>query len=260
MLYITGRITEKRVWWCTSSFPVASCWKSSCEVPTVPWKANAPLITPQGRNLCYHSACSDSVTLVWLLPNNHKYASASRPLQCSPSCQSFHKRLLIPSLTSGVCSNAALSDKPALLPTPLLYFTLWWWWWFSHCHVRLLEPHGLACQAPLSMGFPRQESWDGLPLPSGDLPDPGIEPTSLVCPALAGGFFYQLNHQGNSYLIFLHWILRAGTLYYSLFTLQLPSSNLKSYINISLNEDQRVAWGPFSGNRCAQLRTLDFIP
>jgi len=37
------------------------------------------------------------------------------------------------------------------------------------------------------MGFPRQEYWSGLPLPSpGDLPDPGIEPMS---PALAGGFF-----------------------------------------------------------------------
>ena len=44
-----------------------------------------------------------------------------------------------------------------------------------------------ACQAPLSMGFPRQEYWNGLPFPSpGDLPDPGIEPVS---PALAGRFF-----------------------------------------------------------------------
>ena len=54
--------------------------------------------------------------------------------------------------------------------------------------VRLLAaPWTLACQAPLSMGFSRQ---DGLPFPSpGDLPDPGIEPESLVSPALAGGFF-----------------------------------------------------------------------
>ena len=54
--------------------------------------------------------------------------------------------------------------------------------------VRLLAaPWTLACQAPLSMGFSRQ---DGLPFPSpGDLPDPGIEPESLVSPALAGRFF-----------------------------------------------------------------------
>ena len=41
-------------------------------------------------------------------------------------------------------------------------------------------------QAPLSMGFPRQEYWSGLPFPPpGDLSYPGIKPTS---PALAGGF------------------------------------------------------------------------
>ena len=48
----------------------------------------------------------------------------------------------------------------------------------------------VAHQAPLSMGFPRQEHWSGLPgPPPGDLPDPGLEPSSLVSPALAGGFF-----------------------------------------------------------------------
>ena len=37
----------------------------------------------------------------------------------------------------------------------------------------------VACQAPLSMGFSRQEYWSGLPFPSaGDLPNPGIEPRS----------------------------------------------------------------------------------
>ena len=48
----------------------------------------------------------------------------------------------------------------------------------------------VACQPPLSMGVSRQEYWSGLPFPSpGDLPDPGIEPTSLASPALAGEFF-----------------------------------------------------------------------
>ena len=47
-----------------------------------------------------------------------------------------------------------------------------------------------ACQAPLSMGFFRQEYWSGLRCPPpGDLSDPGIEPTSLASPALAGGSF-----------------------------------------------------------------------
>ena len=51
-----------------------------------------------------------------------------------------------------------------------------------------LKPQGLyPIQAPLSMGFSRQEYWTGLPFPfPGDLPDLGIELTS---PARAGGFF-----------------------------------------------------------------------
>ena len=48
----------------------------------------------------------------------------------------------------------------------------------------------VACQMPLSMGFSRQEYWSGLSFPPpGDLPDSGIKPTSLMSPALAGGFF-----------------------------------------------------------------------
>ena len=48
----------------------------------------------------------------------------------------------------------------------------------------------VACEAPLSMGFSRQGFWNGLPFPSpGNLPDPGIEPTSFMSPALASGFF-----------------------------------------------------------------------
>ena len=55
-------------------------------------------------------------------------------------------------------------------------------------HIRFfVTPWAIAHQAPLSMGFPRQEYWNGLPFPPpGDLPDPGIEPTSLAFPVLAG--------------------------------------------------------------------------
>ena len=57
-------------------------------------------------------------------------------------------------------------------------------------HVRLsAAPCTVARQAPLSMEFSRQEHWSGLPFPSPeDLPDPGIEPMSLMSPALAGRF------------------------------------------------------------------------
>ena len=54
-------------------------------------------------------------------------------------------------------------------------------------------PWTVAPQAPLSTGFPRQEYWSGLPLPSpGDLTDP-------ESPALAGGFFI-ISHQGSLWL------------------------------------------------------------
>ena len=59
-----------------------------------------------------------------------------------------------------------------LFSRSVLFFVTWW---------------TLACKAPLSMGFSRQEYWSRLPCPPpGDLPNPGTEPAS---PALAGGFF-----------------------------------------------------------------------
>ena len=46
----------------------------------------------------------------------------------------------------------------------------------------------VACHTPLSMGFSRQEYWDRMPYPPpGDLPNPGLEPVSLMSLALAGG-------------------------------------------------------------------------
>ena len=52
-----------------------------------------------------------------------------------------------------------------------------------------VTPWTVAHQASLPMGFSGQESWSGLSLPPpGDLPDPGIKPTSPASPALAGGF------------------------------------------------------------------------
>ena len=62
----------------------------------------------------------------------------------------------------------------------------------SLSHVQLLvTPWTVACQAPLSMGFSRQEYWSGLPfLPPGDLPDSAMESKSPASPALQADFFY----------------------------------------------------------------------
>ena len=62
----------------------------------------------------------------------------------------------------------------------------------SHCSCVWLfvTPWTVARQAPLSIGFSRQEYWSGLPCPPpGNLPGPGIEPVPLMSPALAGEFF-----------------------------------------------------------------------
>ena len=63
-------------------------------------------------------------------------------------------------------------------------------------HIRLFETLStVACKAPLSMGFSRQEYWSGLPCPSpGDLPDPGIEPMSLISTCIGRQVLYHWCH------------------------------------------------------------------
>ena len=82
---------------------------------------------------------------------------------------------------------------------------------FEQCHVYIIYIYlhicsvvsdsvtfwTVACQSPLSMEFPRHEYWSGLPFPSpGDLPNPGIELTSPVSPALRL-ILYPLSHLGS---------------------------------------------------------------
>ena len=59
---------------------------------------------------------------------------------------------------------------------------------FSHVQL-FVTLWAVACQAPLSMGFSRQEYWSGLPSPPpGALPDPGMEHACLMFLALTCGF------------------------------------------------------------------------
>ena len=56
--------------------------------------------------------------------------------------------------------------------------------------LTLCDPMDCTPQAPLSMGFSRQEYWSGLPFPPpGDLPAEGSNCESLISAAVAGGFF-----------------------------------------------------------------------
>ena len=59
-------------------------------------------------------------------------------------------------------------------------------------------PWTVACQAPLSVGFSRQEYWSGLPFPSpGDPSNPGIEPASVISTCIDRKIFDPYHHQGN---------------------------------------------------------------
>ena len=70
---------------------------------------------------------------------------------------------------------------------------------FSHVQI-FVTPR--TRQAPLSMEFPRQEYWGGLPFQTpGDLPDPGIEPVSLASPALQADSLL-LSHRGSPIYVF----------------------------------------------------------
>ena len=75
------------------------------------------------------------------------------------------------------------------MPCPFLTDTVCMLSHFSH--VQLFATLQIvAHQAPLSLGFSRQEHWSRLPFPSpGDLPDTGIELVSPTSPLLAGRFF-----------------------------------------------------------------------
>ena len=79
----------------------------------------------------------------------------------------------------GIVSFSNMRQKPCILQA-LVIQSCW----------TLCNPMDCSHQAPLFMGFSRQEYWNGLPCPPpGDLPDSGIKPMSLTSPALAGEFF-----------------------------------------------------------------------
>ena len=126
--------------------------------------------------ICWHNECSTFTTSPFRIWNS----SAVIP---SPPLALFIVMLPKAHLTLYTWMSGSIS-----LPTIYLDLCV---------HVKLLQLCPALChvmdvtyQAPQSMGFSMQENWNGLPRPTlGDLPDPGIEPESLMSPALAGGLF-----------------------------------------------------------------------
>ena len=87
-------------------------------------------------------------------------------------------------------------------------------------HLTLVTPRTIARQAPLSVGFSRQEYWSGLPfLSPGDLPDPGIEAESCTLQAdslpseLPGKIFSLDIHKHLFFWVWPHFFLGSSWLY-----------------------------------------------
>ena len=130
-------------------------------------------------SVCAHSVPSDSwrpygpwparLFCPWNFPDKNTGVGCCFLFQGNPPDLGIEPKALVsPELASGVFTTiafiaACLKVKAKLLSRVRLFATPW----------------TAAYQAPLSMGFPRQEYWSGLPFPSpGDHPDPGVEPGS----------------------------------------------------------------------------------
>jgi len=95
----------------------------------------------------------------------------SDPMDCSLPGSSVHGIFQARVLESGAIAFSSMYAKSP-----------------QYCLTLFVTPWTIACQAPLSIGFPRQEYWSGLPCPPPrNLPDPGMEPVSLMSPALQAG-------------------------------------------------------------------------
>ena len=115
-------------------------------------------------------------------------------------------------------------------------------------HVQLFATlWTLACKAPLSMGFSRQEYWSGLPCPPpGELPNPGVKPASLMSPALAGGFFTTRTTWEAHMCVFIykqHMREQNHTSIYLLFSkLKSLKGMFAQSLNRSVRSDSETPW------------------
>ena len=109
---------------------------------------------------------------------------------------------------TGLRSSRSLSSKSSVGGWPGFVCVL-----SRFSHVRLFATSGTAaCQTPLPVGFCGQECWSGLLHPSpGDLLDTGIEPESLVSPALAGRFFTISTTNTFKLFLIITWLLEPST-------------------------------------------------
>ena len=132
-----------------------------------PKPGSSPVACPTGGRS--HLACSATLWN-WDLGNKHRTMMILQLLLLLRRvCVCVHTCVCV-----CACARTRMSTRALLL---------------SHVQI-FTAPWNVAHQAPLSVGSSRQEYWSGLPFPTpGNLPNQGIEPSSLVLPSLAGGFF-----------------------------------------------------------------------
>ena len=125
----------------------------------------------------------------------------------------------------------------------------------------------VACQGPLSMRFSRQEYWSGLPRPSlGDLPDPGIEPTSLMSPALASGFLTTSTTRcihGFFYCFSLLWTTWVPLMAFCfpLFFVNLSfASMLSLWLFLCLDHGEYCFWSKMTFHKSQQSKSRFWVP
>ena len=109
------------------------------------------------------------------------FQTSFKPSFSRKSCNLAHL-ILIPSYFFQQLSVSEMANPSPGSILPLFLFS---YWYMATCVCLLVRigpyvtPGIVACQAPLSVGFPRQGYWSRLPFPSpGDLPDQGIKPNS----------------------------------------------------------------------------------
>jgi len=153
---------------------------------------NILLLATKGPHSIEHHAPSGSGQPLWS-PSFSSFSTSSPATQPSP----WHCLWKAPRMASlcFISRPLPITSHPCLLAASLVSpFLLWGHsvargWWLSRQVVSdsIVTPRTVAHQTLLSLGFPRQEYWSGLPFPPpGDLLNPGIRP---ACPALAGGLF-----------------------------------------------------------------------
>ena len=186
-------------WWSAHTRVTGSPLFPLREVLAVPWSArdlSAPPPPPELHNALWGrlktsspSSLSRQVTILLLprLAGPHELLWLSRVHLTKSTPQTFIVGILPP------------EDSPKEAG----YLTLLHACMLSHfsCVWLFVTPWTVALQAPRSMGLTRQKYRSGWSCPSlGDLPNPGIEPSFPLSPALAGGFFITSTTYSSEYV------------------------------------------------------------